>query len=185
MAIQFKELKKYLSRVTRISICFRDGHYDNYLMVSDIPEEKYDELYVYGVGMIDVEFPLDVYVSMEELQKRIWKENGFFLGCALEIVLQEEPRELERNNMSELTFGDLRGYLQAGRNFSITKKEEWAEENFVYRNEIPEHYNDMYVYGIGIDDNFDDTLNISPEIYADSYYFKKLKIVVSERTKND
>ena len=43
MAIQFKELKKYISRVTRISICFRDGHYDNYLMISDIPDGKYDE----------------------------------------------------------------------------------------------------------------------------------------------
>ena len=36
-------------------------HYDNYTLVSDIPEGKYDDFYVYGVGMIDVEFPLDAY----------------------------------------------------------------------------------------------------------------------------
>ena len=185
MAIQFKELKKYISRVTRLSICFHDGHYDDYLMISDIPDGKYDELYVYGVGMIDVEFPLDVYVSVEELQKRTWKENGFFLGCALEIVLQEEPREIERVNMNELTFGDLRGYLQVGRNFSITKKEGWTEEDFVYRYEIPEHYNDMYVYGISIENYFDENVKVSPELLADSYYFRKLRIVVSERARND
>lgn len=39
MAIQFKELRKYLARNIRVSICFEDGHYHDYLMISDIPEE--------------------------------------------------------------------------------------------------------------------------------------------------
>ena len=38
-------------------------HYDNYTLVSDITEGKYDDFYVYGVGMIDVEFPLDAYLA--------------------------------------------------------------------------------------------------------------------------
>lgn len=37
MAIKFKELKQYISRVVRISVCYRDGHYDNYSLISDIP----------------------------------------------------------------------------------------------------------------------------------------------------
>ncbi len=37
MSIKFKELRPYLSRVVRISVCFQDGHYDNYTLVSDIP----------------------------------------------------------------------------------------------------------------------------------------------------
>lgn len=37
MAIQFKELRKYLARNIRLSICFEDGHYHDYLMISDIP----------------------------------------------------------------------------------------------------------------------------------------------------
>ena len=37
MAIQFKELRKYLARNIRLSICFEDGHYHDYLMISDSP----------------------------------------------------------------------------------------------------------------------------------------------------
>ena len=134
--------------------------------------------------MIDVEFPLDVYVPVKELQKRNWSETGCFLGCALEIVLQEEPRDIERVNPNEVTFGDLRGYLQIGRNFSIVQNEGWTEEEFEFKYEIPEKYNDMYVYGIGIENYFDENVKVSPELLLDSYCFRKLKIVVSERARN-
>ncbi len=36
MAIQFKEIRQYLARNTRLSICFEDGCYHDYLMISDI-----------------------------------------------------------------------------------------------------------------------------------------------------
>ena len=36
---------------------------DNYTLVSDILVGKYDNLYIYGIGMIDVEFPMDVYTK--------------------------------------------------------------------------------------------------------------------------
>ena len=36
MAIQFCEIKKYIARNERISICLEGGSYDNYLMISDI-----------------------------------------------------------------------------------------------------------------------------------------------------
>ena len=55
MAIQFKEIRQYLARNVRLSICFEDGYYHDYLMISDIPAEKYKDLYVYGIGMIDVQ----------------------------------------------------------------------------------------------------------------------------------
>ena len=50
MAIQFKEIRQYLARNARLSICFEDGYYQDYLMISDIPTEKYKDLYVYGIG---------------------------------------------------------------------------------------------------------------------------------------
>ena len=50
MAIQFKKIRQYLARNARLSICFEDGYYQDYLMVSDIPAEKYKDLYVYGIG---------------------------------------------------------------------------------------------------------------------------------------
>lgn len=41
MAIKFEELRKYIARNVRLSICFEDGYYHDYLMMSDIPEQKY------------------------------------------------------------------------------------------------------------------------------------------------
>lgn len=52
MAIQFKEIRQCLARNTRLSICFEDGCYHDYLMISDIPTEKYKDLYVYGIGLV-------------------------------------------------------------------------------------------------------------------------------------
>lgn len=36
MAIQFKEIRQYLARNARLSNCFEDGNYHDYLMISDI-----------------------------------------------------------------------------------------------------------------------------------------------------
>ena len=41
MAIKFKELKKYISRVARISICFDDGNYDNYHTTPEWNDNKF------------------------------------------------------------------------------------------------------------------------------------------------
>ena len=49
---EMHSIMKYLARNTRLSICFEDGYYHDYLMISDIPAEKYKDLYVYGVGMV-------------------------------------------------------------------------------------------------------------------------------------
>lgn len=67
MAITFGEIKQYFARNVRLSICFEDGQYHNYLMGADIPEKKYDRFYVYGIGMADVEFSMDVYSNPQEL----------------------------------------------------------------------------------------------------------------------
>ena len=47
MAIKFKEIRRFLARNIRLSICFLDGQYHNYLLVSDISASEYDELYVF------------------------------------------------------------------------------------------------------------------------------------------
>lgn len=190
MAIKFGEIRKYLSRVVRLSICFEDGHYDNYMLVSDIPKGKYDDLFVFGVGMIDVEFPLDVYTEPTELPQRFSRKNGFFLGSGLEIVLYEQPRDIKRMNEETLTFGDLRDYLQHGRNFSIVTKEDWLEEYYEWRIEIPEEYNDMYVYGIGIEDNPEEIIKcahtrlINFSFLLDSSSNKRMRIVLSDNPRD-
>ena len=47
MAIKFEELRKYVARNVCLSICFEDGYYHDYLMLSDIPEQKYAGFYIY------------------------------------------------------------------------------------------------------------------------------------------
>ena len=180
MAITFGEIKPYISRLVRISICFTDGHYDNYTLISDIPNGKYDDLYVYGIGMVDVEFPMDVYAKPSDaMPEKISLRDGFFLGCGLEIVLQEEPRDIARSNDSELLFDDLRGYLQIGRYFSVVMKEDWSSEQYEYREDIPDTYNELYVYGIGIEHH------PRYNFIEDSYIVKQLVVVLSKAPRED
>lgn len=35
-------------------------------------------------------------------------------------------------------------------NFSVVMQEDWSEEYYAWKEDIPEQYNDLYVYGIGI-----------------------------------
>lgn len=44
MAIQFRELRKYLARNIRLSICFEDGHYIKYVEIGKFVEEDRDEV---------------------------------------------------------------------------------------------------------------------------------------------
>jgi len=184
MAITFKEIKQYISRVVRISICFTDGHYDNYTLVSDIPVGKYDNLYTYGIGMIDVEFPMDVYTKpWEEMSEKILLNDGYFIGCGLEIMVQEEQRDdIERHDNQRLCFGDLRNYLQIGRNFSIVREEDWSSEEYEWRKDIPNEYDSLYVYGIGIENNPREIANPQYNI-MDSFLTEQMVIVLAKESR--
>ena len=151
MAILFKEIRQYLARNVRLSICFKDGHYDDYLTRSDIPEGKYDDLYVYGVGKIDVEFSKDVYTTPQIN----FAGKDMELCPALEIVLWNRPRDDApiRKTEGVLMFEDLRGYLQIFGHYSVVLRQDWSSNVFEERNDIPESYNGYYVYGIGLEED--------------------------------
>ena len=54
--ITFGTLRKYISRIDRLSICMLETkEYSNYVFLKDVPD-RYDDLYVYGIGMIESEF---------------------------------------------------------------------------------------------------------------------------------
>ena len=90
MAIKFKEIRRFLARNIRLSICFLDGHYHNYLLVSDILASEYDELYIYGIGMTDVEFSKDIYSEPEEPNGEVSiSMSNLTIQPALEIVLSD------------------------------------------------------------------------------------------------
>lgn len=189
MAIQFKEIRQYLARNAKLSICFEDGYYHNYLMISDIPAEKYKDLYVYGVGMIDVEFSMDIYVSPKDLDGVITSTNDDTLEPAIEIVLHEAPRDIERKAEDVLLFKDIKPYLQRGRNFAIVNREDWSYKFLEYRREIPDDYDNMFVYGIGMENNTDerdkDLIKIFEKRKLDSYLNKRMVIVLSNTARTD
>lgn len=189
MAIQFKEIRQYLARNVRCSICFEDGHYHDYLMISDIPVEKYKDLYVYGVGMVDVEFPKDIYTSPKNIDGVIISTNDDTIEPAIEIVLHETPREIERKSEDVLLFKDIKPYLQIGRNFAVVNREDWSYRLYEYRSDIPDNYGDMFVYGIGMEDNFDESdKNIAKVLEKrnyDSYLNKRMVIVLSNTARTD
>ena len=189
MAIQFKEIRQYLARNARLSICFEDGYYHDYLMISDIPAEKYKDLYVYGVGMIDVEFSMDIYVSPKDLDGVITSTKDDTIEPAIEIVLHEAPRNIERKAEDVLLFKDIKPYLQIGRNFTIVNREDWSYKLYEYRDDISDDYDDMFVYGIGMEDNFDDSdKNIIKALEKrkyDSCLNKRMVIVVSNTARSD
>ena len=185
MAIKFKEIRRFLARNTRLSICFEDGDYHNYLLISDIPSLEYDELYVYGVGMTDVEFSLDIYSEPDEINREVTiSGRGFTMQPAIEIVLSDKPRDIERNICDSLTFKDLKPYLQIGRWFNIVNKLDWSGESYEYRKNISEKYDNMYVYGIGMEDNTD-LEETYRELKHDTHLKKRMVLVLSDKPRRN
>lgn len=188
MAITFRELKSYISRTVRISICFEDGHYDNYTMISDIVDDRYDDLYVFGVGMVDVEFPNDVYKRPSvNLSECFSSKDGYDLRCGLEIVLQKEPRDALRLDEQTLHFQDLRTYLQIGRHFSVVMKEDWTSTYYEWKRDISKEIDDLYVYGIGIEEL---PHELKPKNFrypdlTDTTLMKQMVIVLAKKPRED
>lgn len=86
--MKFKEFRKYISKIDRVSICNNDTlAYKNYQFIADVPDD-YDEMYLYGVGMIKSEFPAS---QAAEMPKSPLDESLVYVDC-LEIVLSAEER---------------------------------------------------------------------------------------------
>ena len=86
--LTFKELRKYLSVIDRLSICNKETmQYKNYMFLEEVPTD-YDEMYVYGVGMINSEF----FKAGEYQYKADGdRENLVLLPC-IEVMLSGTPR---------------------------------------------------------------------------------------------
>lgn len=90
MAIKFKDIRRLISVIDRISICmFETLEYDNYIFMLDVPE-KYDEYYVYGIGRILSEFKSEENKNIQEIGDTKINEE-YFLGQCIEIMLSEKP----------------------------------------------------------------------------------------------
>ncbi len=77
MTIRFGDLRAFCDRTCRVSICMAETlAYENYGSIDRVPE-RYDDLYLYGFGAIESEFP--------EADRPVCRR-------CLEIMLAEEPR---------------------------------------------------------------------------------------------
>ncbi len=87
--LRFRDLRKYVSVIDRLSICMLETmDYRNYVCLEDVPEE-YDDLYVYGIGMIESEFFKDGEYGYRTEGDR---ENLTFVTC-MEIMLSKKSKE--------------------------------------------------------------------------------------------
>lgn len=191
MDFLFKELKHYLCRQAPISICHEeDLCYDDYLLVSDIPDGKYDNLHIYGVGMADVEFSRDVYLKPKdgEVSSACLYPNDMNILSCLEIMVKDTPREnVTRSDRKELCFGDLRKFLPHTGHFLIQRRENWQQIGRVYHQvkEIPEELDNLYVYGIGFMDN-PELEEIFEEFRSEQMQLvKAMVLVLSEEPRKD
>ena len=79
--LKFKDIKKYIAVFAApISVCMIETlDYENYWEIGDIPDNKYDDFYLYGIGQIQSEF----------YNKCLKKDD--FCYC-IEIMLSKTPR---------------------------------------------------------------------------------------------
>lgn len=92
MTLKFKELKKYISTLDRLSICMRETlNYENYHYMRDVPD-KYDEYYVYGIGRIKSEFKIEKELNKSDVRGNKINDK-YFLGECLEVMLAQKPRD--------------------------------------------------------------------------------------------
>ena len=90
--LRFGDFRLFVSRIDPISICsYKTKEYENYATIGEVPD-TYNELYVYGVGMIESEFNekdvLDPYLKHQAM--RIGKT--MLIARCIESVLSEKPR---------------------------------------------------------------------------------------------
>lgn len=147
------------------------------------------DLYVYGIGMMDVEFSKDIYTFPKNVDDATISIKDVTLEPAIEIVLRETPRGIERKAEEVLLFKDIKPYLQIGRNFAVVNREDWSYRLYEWKRDIPEEYDDKFVFGIGMEDNFDendkDVINILEKREYDSYLNKRMVIVLSDTGRAD
>lgn len=92
MDLKFKDFRRYLSVIDRLSICERETlAYQNFANIREVPD-TWDDCYVYGVGRIESEFVPEAYeLDSRELQGRALGNRSYLLSC-IEIMVSQKPR---------------------------------------------------------------------------------------------
>lgn len=85
--MKFRELRERLSVADRISICHKETlQYNNFITIKDVPD-SYNDLTVYGIGMIESEF---YKINDFEYSAEGSKENLVLLSCIEIVVISQD-----------------------------------------------------------------------------------------------
>lgn len=88
--ITFGDLRNYLSRIDRLSICMLETmNYENFIWLEDVPD-TYNQYYVYGIGMIESEF---YQISEYTYAANGEREQLVIVNC-IEVMLSKEPKSI-------------------------------------------------------------------------------------------
>lgn len=91
--MKFKEFRKYISRIDRLSICIKETlNYETFMFISEVPE-KYDEMYLYGIGRTQAEFRASQVPDALIHRKYKPADDDLVFADCIEIMLSSEPRE--------------------------------------------------------------------------------------------
>lgn len=89
--ITFGELRCYLSRLDRLSMCILETmSYENFICPKDVPY-TYDTFYVYGIGLTESEF---YQINKYEYATSGNREKKLVLLHCIEIILSKEPKSV-------------------------------------------------------------------------------------------
>lgn len=95
--LTFKELRGYLSTITRLSICMLETlSYKNYICLKDVPH-SYDDCYVYGIDTVESEF----YKINEHEYAADGEPKNLTLVSCIEVMLSEKPKGTQNPSEAE------------------------------------------------------------------------------------
>ena len=125
--MKFKELKPYISKIDRRSICILDEDlgYENYKWIQDVPD-KYDEMYVVGFGRIESEFEEAAVLTYEKERCAIGR--GLYMVDCIEIVLSEIPVKDTPDKCDFSVFGHVWSRFPKSGGIHRREKKEKCEE---------------------------------------------------------
>ena len=101
MDLKFKELREYISRFDKVAVCLHETMcYETYDFISEV-SEKYDDMYVIGFGMSELEFEITDFSLPYEVEEKRIDETRYFAKC-IEINFSEKTREEVFEELAEI-----------------------------------------------------------------------------------
>lgn len=98
MDIKFKDIREYISRLDRISVCILErGIYFNYQYIERV-SASFDECYLYRIGMIESEFNEEQELSLGKTEGPDapvrWGTSNDTIEPCIELMLSKRPRSV-------------------------------------------------------------------------------------------